>query len=339
MFSQPKTDSVTRSVASVTLDGRKLTAEVSILLYRAMGRGDAEALATQVAGIVDDILSAQIVQGQAPLTAGELEALTLAKAKGLGKVARVRITSLRLSVPPASAHVPTARPAPTKPPDRVPSSHESGTRPGPTHQASSPPGSRAPIPSRQPAAGAAMPSRQPISGAPGPSRPASSAPPLAVAAQPSERPAAVQGFGAALALPLRDAAARAVLSSLSVITTGRVDRLSLLEGKPPAPELCREVCACFAATIYGECVARGESHKIAAAKVEAVCQHAFPDAAGPSATEIGFYIAIVAPLSELASRIASIVGCERDLPPLRAALTSSAAGFSERLAILYERLS
>jgi hypothetical protein len=148
----------------------------------------------------------------------------------------------------------------------------------------------------------------------------------------------VQSFGAALAFPLRDAAARAVLASLSVVTTGRVDRLALLEGKPPAWELCREVCACFAASIYAERVARGESHKIAAAKVEAVCQHAFSGANGPSATEIGFYIAIVAPTAELASRVASILGCEGDLAQVRAALTGSAAAFSERLAILHERL-
>lgn len=148
----------------------------------------------------------------------------------------------------------------------------------------------------------------------------------------------VETFGAALAFPLRDAVARALLASLSAITTGRVDRLALLEGKSPATELCREVCACFAATIFGDCVARGESHKVAAAKVEAVCQHAFPDASGPSATEIGFYIAIVAPTSEVAGRIATILGCESDLPLLRAALTSSAAAFGERLAILHDRL-
>jgi hypothetical protein len=336
MFSQPKTDSVTRSVASVTLDGRKLTAEVSILLHRAMGRSDAEALATQVAGIVDEILSAQIVQGQAPLTASELEALTLAKAKGLGKVARVRITSLRLSVPPATGYVPTVRPAPTKPPDRTASSHESGTRPGPANadvdralRSSSPVSSAAqPRPNAMPSA---SPSR-PVSAAPIPSRPAPAP------SQAPERPLAVQTFGAALAFPLRDAVARAVLSALAALTTGRVDRLSLLEGNASAAELCREVCACFAATIYAQCVARGESHKLAAAKVEAVCQHAFPDGNGPSATEIGFYIAIVGPTTELANRIVAILACETDLQPIRAALTSSAVGFTERLAILHERL-
>ena len=113
----------------------------------------------------------------------------------------------------------------------------------------------------------------------------------------------------------------------------------LLEGKPPAAELCREVCACFAASIYGESVARGESHKLAAAKVEAVCQQAFPDASGPSATEIGFYIAIVGPTSELAGRVAAILDCESDMHLIRTALTSCHAAFVERLAIVYERRS
>ncbi|HVW26753.1 MAG TPA: hypothetical protein VHC69_15400 [Polyangiaceae bacterium] len=365
MFSQPKTDSVTRSVASVTLDGRKLTAEVSILLHRAMGRSDAEALATQVAGIVDDILGAQIVQGQIPLTASELETLTLAKAKGLGKVARVRITSLRLSVPPATGHVPSVRPAPSKPPDpRAATSHESGTRPGPTAtQSASPPAAsvapRSPtssMPPRSPAA--SMPPRSPISSVP-PRAPAASMPPRSPAAgasspplsppapsmtsptpsRPPERGPSVEAYGAALAHPLRDAAARAVLSALSAVTGSRVDRLSLLSGKSPAEELCREVCACFAASIYGECVARGESHKLAAAKVEAVCEHAFPDASGPSATEIGFYIAIAAPPSELATRLATILGCESDSQLLRAALTSCHASFNERIAMVHDRLS
>ena len=115
----------------------------------------------------------------------------------------------------------------------------------------------------------------------------------------------VDAFGAALALPLRDAAARTVLSMLSVVTKPKIDRLSFLEGQPPAQEIRREVCACFAASIYGECIARGEPHKLAAAKVESVCQRAFPDESAPTATEIGFYIAIAVPVDELAGRVAA----------------------------------
>ena len=148
----------------------------------------------------------------------------------------------------------------------------------------------------------------------------------------------VDAFGAALALPLRDAAARTVLSMLSVVTKPKIDRLSFLEGQPPAQEIRREVCACFAASIYGECIARGEPHKLAAAKVESVCQRAFPDESAPTATEIGFYIAIAVPVDELAGRVATLLGCEQDLPLLRAAVGSCRSTFGERVALSHERI-
>ncbi|HEX4337656.1 MAG TPA: hypothetical protein VH062_17200 [Polyangiaceae bacterium] len=417
MFSQQKTDSVTRSVSSRTLDGRKLTAEVSILLNRAMGRSDAEALATQVAGIVDDILAAQIIQGQAPLTANDLEQLTLAKAKGLGKIARVRISSLRLSVP-AGAPVPSVRPPAVKPlVGSISPTSQSGTRLGVTGEPAretnplprrsptplpstrlTPPRSTSPLPGtslRPPAAPAAGSSRPPTAPTAGSSRPptsmttqasqppipatipsrpstatTSSRAPAPAATMPSpppdpsrapgapttmraaphgmpahtpvpppSTPPSMDAFGAAVAQPLRDTAARAVIAVLSVVTSANVDRLSLLEGNAPAPELCREVCACFAASIYRTAIARGEPHKVAAAKVEIVCKHAFSEATSPSATEIGFYIAMDAPTVELASRIATYLGCANDVHLLRAALTSCHAAFGERLVFLQERLS
>src|SRR5262245_14259524 len=126
-----KIDSISRSVSSLTLDGRRLTAEISIALNRALSRGDAETIGSEVAGIVDGMLGAHIVQGQAPLTAFDLEVMTQNRTKTLGKVAKVRITGLRLSVPPA-AHQASTRPMPSKPPDRRPisSTPPSGSRPG-----------------------------------------------------------------------------------------------------------------------------------------------------------------------------------------------------------------
>jgi hypothetical protein len=66
--------------------------------------------------------------------------------------------------------------------------------------------------------------------------------------------------------------------------------------------------------------------------VEAACKHAFGDA-GPSATEIGSYIASAAPVSALATRAAALLGCEGDAQAFRAALTSSQTSFDERLVL------
>src|SRR5689334_13980937 len=108
MLSQQKTDQISRTVSSLTLDGRRLTAEMTIVLTRAIARGEAEALATEVAATVDGILSGLIVQGQAPLTASQLEATASAQSRTQGKIGRIRITSLRLAVPasPAQSGVP-----------------------------------------------------------------------------------------------------------------------------------------------------------------------------------------------------------------------------------------
>src|SRR5438105_501992 len=99
MLSQQKTDQISRTVSSLTLDGRRLTAEMTVVLTRAIARGEAEALAAEVASTIDGILSALIVQGQAPLTASQLEATASVQSRTHGKIERIRITSLRLAVP------------------------------------------------------------------------------------------------------------------------------------------------------------------------------------------------------------------------------------------------
>jgi hypothetical protein len=141
----------------------------------------------------------------------------------------------------------------------------------------------------------------------------------------------VESFGAAVAQPLRDAAARAILSVLSAVTSAQVDRLALLQGNTLAEELRQDVCACFAASIYTTATSLGEPHKVAAAKVEIACRYAFPDGNGPSATELGFYIAMDAPATELANRIATYLGCKADVTLLRAAVASCHSAFGERL--------
>jgi hypothetical protein len=122
-----------------------------------------------------------------------------------------------------------------------------------------------------------------------------------------------------------------VLASLPAST---LDRLALLEGKPPAEELRREACACFSASIYRASLAIGDSHRAAVAKVEVVCKHAFANG-GPSATEIGLYIATDTPVPALATRFAALLGCDADAPTLRAALSTSHAAFGERIVLAH----
>jgi hypothetical protein len=389
MLSQHKIDSLTRSVSSVTLDGRRLTADVSIQFQRPMSRGDAETLGGEVANIVDEILGAQIIQGQTPFTATDLEAMTTARIKGT-KIAKFRVVSLRLAVP--AAHAASVRPGVSKPPERGAGSGPppSGMRLGAGSTPYMPPGTPSPPPASMPTGWPRSPSPPPVRApspvpparAPSPVPPARasspvpsrapdpppartsspapsvrapvasktpnvtgmstetpSAPPFVTPNRPSQRsigsspPVDLDAFAEALAQPLRDAAARVVLSVLSVATTSPIDRLSLLQGKHPARELGREACACYVASIYRGAVAQGESHKTAAAKVEAACRHAFTNDA-PSAGDIGFYISTTSPALELAGRLAALLGCDGDTSSFRAAVASCHSGFEERLVLL-----
>jgi hypothetical protein len=118
---------------------------------------------------------------------------------------------------------------------------------------------------------------------------------------------------------------------LSSLTRTAVDTLSLLEGAPASRALCREVCACFAASIYHSSLAAGHPHRMAAARVEEACRRAF-DGSGPSATEIGFYIGTDSPVTELAGRLAAILGAERDVAVIRSALEGYYAPLAATLA-------
>src|SRR5882672_4551152 len=119
MLSHQKTDQISRTVSSMTLDGRRLTADMTLVLTRAVARSDAEALAAEVASTIDGILSGLIVQGQAPLTASQLEVSASAQSRTHGKVERIRITSLRLAVPAGPGPSGAPRPPPTAPPVRA----------------------------------------------------------------------------------------------------------------------------------------------------------------------------------------------------------------------------
>lgn len=70
---------------------------------------------------------------------------------------------------------------------------------------------------------------------------------------------------------------------------------------------------------------------MATARVEEACRRAF-ESNGPSATEIGFYIGTDSPVAELAGRLATILGAERDVGVIRSALEGSYAPLAATLA-------
>ena len=351
VISQRKPGTFTRTVASTTLDGRRLTAEVSV----ALGGRPSEELAGQVVRIVDEILSSQIVQGQKPLTAEELELMTLERTTMFTKAAQIRVVNLRLSVAP-SARAESMRPAPSQLPPPRPSTIVPVSRPAMQS------GARPSTPSPSSAAAPQAPARpsiapwlalgtQPVqSFRPSAAPPASNPPPtvrvplperLPQAAPSSSRPSAapeasvdLEAFGARVAPSLREAAGRTVLALLSGLSSAKVDVLSLLGGASPADELGKQATACLAASIYRTFRSRGESHKVSAARVETACRHAFPDARGPSGADIGSFIATDAAPSELAVRLAQLLGCEGDAHVVRAAVANCQAAFGERLAVL-----
>jgi hypothetical protein len=99
-----KADSIARTVSALSLDGRRLSADVRIGFRRPLTQSDADLVADDVARTIDAILGEQIVQGEAALSATELEAQTLARAKqSASKIATLQIQRLRTTVQGSAA--------------------------------------------------------------------------------------------------------------------------------------------------------------------------------------------------------------------------------------------
>lgn len=105
-----KCESVSRTVSSLTLDGRRLIAEVTVVFRRPLAQADADAIGEDAAGAIDSILGEQIVQGQAALEAAQLEGMALARMKPNSRIAALRVLHLRAPVTTLRSGSPASRP-------------------------------------------------------------------------------------------------------------------------------------------------------------------------------------------------------------------------------------
>jgi hypothetical protein len=97
---EAKADCVKRIVSSLSLDGKRLTAEINVEFVRELGTNTAEAIGDQVFSIVDGILSELIVQNQIPISSTELEERTMARLGSTSsKIDTIRVTRVRLAEP------------------------------------------------------------------------------------------------------------------------------------------------------------------------------------------------------------------------------------------------
>jgi hypothetical protein len=106
---EAKVESVKRIVSSVSLDGKRLTADVDVEFVRELGLNTAEAIGDQVFAIVDGILGEQIVQSQVAIQPSAIEELVYARlGSTASKVEHVRVIRLRSG----AAGAPASRPHP-----------------------------------------------------------------------------------------------------------------------------------------------------------------------------------------------------------------------------------
>ncbi len=370
-----KCESVSRTVSSLTLDGRRLVAEVTVVFRRPLAQADADAIGDDAAGAIDSILGEQIVQGQAALEPTQLEGMALARMKPNSRIAALRVLHLRAPVPtlrsgaPAPRPVSSGRPAASVAPPSRPVVAPQGPTPRPPaaspRQYARPPNVTPPPSARVPVAAPALSARPPVV-SPAPSArppvvsPAQSVrPPIvspapattrAVSVPPPERPAGppasppsgevridIDVIGASAGKLLRDSAARVIFSALSVVVSRSVDRLAMLEGGAPSVALRRMTAACLAATMYDGLKATGASNRAAAAVVESACKRAaFTDE--PSAAEIGHYIANDARIADLSANFASVLGVPEEEHEIRQAIEPHCVALRQRLgAVTYPR--
>jgi hypothetical protein len=114
---EAKVESVKRIVTSLSLDGKRLTAEIDVEFVRELGLNTAEAIGDQVFAIVDSILGEQIVQSQVAIKPSDIEERIYARlGSTTSKVEQVRVHRLRVAAPGAPQSRPQgagqARPTP-----------------------------------------------------------------------------------------------------------------------------------------------------------------------------------------------------------------------------------
>jgi hypothetical protein len=88
---------VKRVVSSLSLDGKRLTAEISVEFVRQLNMSMADAIGDQVYSIVDTILSEQIVQSRVPISAADVEQKALIRlGSTASKISAIHVTRLKV---------------------------------------------------------------------------------------------------------------------------------------------------------------------------------------------------------------------------------------------------
>ena len=345
---EAKVESVKRIVSSVSLDGKRLTADVDVEFVRELGLNTAEAIGDQVFAIVDGILGEQIVQSQVAIQPSAIEELVYARlGSTASKVEHVRVIRLRsgaAGAPASRPHPASARatppPFPTMPPNSAPTSGErraaapvsSGRAPQDVITQSMVPSVK-PRQSNRPAARSS--SRPAARSAEPPSAPAAAARthrptvPAGTAPEGPDWGRTVERVGAFSGRMIRDAAAYSLITVLGGAPSS-LDKWAIFEGKGPARSLRQEAAACFAAAIYMAARGAGASHKDAVGLVNAASRHAtLADVPSPAA--VGRYISSPDPSAALAARLAELIGAEGEASQFMPALASCHKAVSARL--------
>lgn len=340
---EAKVPSVKRTVSSLTLDGKRLMAEIDIEFVRDLGLNTAEAIGDQVFAITDAILGEQIVQSRVHLKAAELEDLIHARLGATsGKVEQVRVHRLRVAATSAPAsHVqgtshgkatppplpqaravppplPAAYTRPTPSPTSAPGSGERRIAQGPAssrapqdalRQSTAPPAK--PRPSSRPASRASSRPGTRRSAHPPPLPPASSKPqrptlPAGTEPEKAEPSRTAEQVGPFAGRLIRDAAAYSLITVLGS-APATVDKWEIFEGKGAARALRQEAAACFAAAVYMAARGAGATHEDAVGFVNAASRSAaLTDVPAPA--DVGRYISSEHPSDALSARMAELVG-------------------------------
>lgn len=336
-------DPLSRDVLARSLDGYRLAVRLTVRFRRALDDAIAEATADEVAGATNDVLGDQISQGRVPLTKEELGTAILKRvSSATNKVIELDVDAFEVlggrqsGQQSARSHRPSVGSLPATSPS-------SARAPTPPTQASSPPTristppTRVSTPSpRIPTPSARIPSTVPMPStrAPTPSNPAAqlgerasgsslAAPPRTlwlVALSQCAPGTPTDEIAKVLGLALRDSTAAALLRTLLMVDPVVVDRLALLDGRPPMTALRTEICACLAAGLCRALVADGLDGETASRLSERACADALV-AAAPSKEHLRSYMSSDAPVRDLARRTANTIGAPNDSSAIHSVLS------------------
>lgn len=294
-FSGGSQDPVSRAISTLCLDGHRLSTEVTVRFNRNVSATTADSIADEVARAAAEVLGEQISQGEIPMTRTELADKIRARSTApVNRIVEISVNSLSV-VSSNNGLRSTYRSRPSQPNLSAPSI-------APEKRPSSSPPSLGPLPSHR---DANAPMRMLWQAAWSNFTPGVTADELAMA----------------LAAPLRDSTAVATMRSLTSVDPSHLDRLALLGGVEPLPELLRETCSCLAAGMYRVFSASAIDPRITVSVVTGAVRGALAPDDFP-VEPLDRYIACGAPVRELAHRSASLLGVPGDALNVQVALSS-----------------